>query len=98
MAALSWSNRFHHPIILPDGRKLNTLKDAESYVTSLPEAESALPAWQMAAGTLLLCSRGGDATLARIGVLKALHRHVVREFNSDRKETHWGKRRLKRDK
>jgi hypothetical protein len=23
-----------------------------------------------------------------------LNRHVVREFNSDRKETHWGKRKL----
>jgi hypothetical protein len=29
--------------------------------------------------------------LARIGVLKALHRGVVREFNPDRKDTHWGK-------
>jgi hypothetical protein len=35
--------------------------------------------------------------LARIGVLKALHRDRVREFTSDRKETHWGKRKLKRD-
>jgi hypothetical protein len=28
----------------------------------------------------------------------ALNRHVVREFNPDRKETHWGKRKLKRDR
>jgi hypothetical protein len=34
---------------------------------------------------LLLCSRGGDAMMARIDVLKALHRNVVREFRSDRK-------------
>jgi hypothetical protein len=34
--------------------------------------------------------------MARIGVLQALHRNVVREFRSDRKETHWGKRKLKR--
>jgi hypothetical protein len=26
-----------------------------------------------------------------------LNRNVVREFNSDRKETHWGKRKLKRE-
>ena len=44
----------------------------------------------------MLCSRGGDPMLARIGVLKALHRGIAREFNSDRKETHWGKRKLKR--
>jgi len=35
--------------------------------------------------------------MARIGVMKALNRHVERVFNSDRKETHWGKRKLKRD-
>jgi hypothetical protein len=30
--------------------------------------------------------------------MRALNRRVVREFNSDRKETHWGKRKLKRDR
>jgi hypothetical protein len=34
---------------------------------------------------------------ARIGVMRALNPHVVREFNPDRKGTHWGKRKLKRD-
>jgi hypothetical protein len=34
---------------------------------------------------------------ARIGVMRALNRHVEREFSPGRKETHWGKRRLKRD-
>jgi hypothetical protein len=32
----------------------------------------------------------------QIGVMRALHRHDVREF-TDRKETHWRKRKLKRD-
>jgi hypothetical protein len=27
----------------------------------------------------------------------ALNRHVERVFNPDRKDTHWGKRKLKRD-
>lgn len=45
----------------------------------------------------MLCSRGGHAMLARIGVMKALNRNVERVSNSDRKETHWGKRKLKRD-
>ena len=35
--------------------------------------------------------------MARIGVLKALNRNVVREFNPARKDTHWGKWKLKRD-
>ena len=35
--------------------------------------------------------------LARIGVMKALNRHVERVFNPERKDIHWGKRKLKRD-
>jgi hypothetical protein len=35
--------------------------------------------------------------MARIGVMKALNRHVERVFNLDRKETHGGKRKLKGD-
>ena len=29
--------------------------------------------------------------------MKALNRHVKRVFDPERKETHWGKRKLKRD-
>jgi hypothetical protein len=35
--------------------------------------------------------------LARIGVMRALNRRVEQVLNSDRKDTHWGKRKLKRD-
>ena len=45
----------------------------------------------------MLCSRGGDPMLARIAVMKALNRGVERVFNPDRKDTHWGRRKLKRD-
>jgi hypothetical protein len=34
---------------------------------------------------------------ARIGVMRALNRHVERVFNPDRKDHHWGKRKLKRN-
>jgi hypothetical protein len=85
---LTWSTPFYEPIILPDGRKLITLKDAATYITGLPKKESNLPEWQTAIEVLMLCSRGGDTMMARIGVLKALHRNVVREFKSDREETH----------
>ena len=94
---MPWSTPFDDPIILPDGRKLLTLKDAANYITKLPKKESDLPEWQAAIEVLMLCSRGGHAMLARIGVMRALTRDVPRVFNSDRKETHWGKRKLKRD-
>jgi hypothetical protein len=51
--------------------------------------------WEAAGDSVDL--RVGWLMLARTGVLKALNRSVVREFNPDRKETHWGKRKLKRD-
>ena len=36
---LPWSASFEDPIILPDGRKLLTLKDAADYITKLPKKE-----------------------------------------------------------
>jgi hypothetical protein len=95
---LPWSTPFDEPIPLPNGRKLLTLKDAADYITKLPKKESDLPEWQAAIEVLMLCSRGGDPMLARIGVMRALNRGVERVFNPDRKETHWGKRKLKRDR
>lgn len=35
--------------------------------------------------------------LARIGVMRALNRNVVREFKTSERKTHWAKRKLKRD-
>jgi hypothetical protein len=59
--------------------------------------EAAAPEWQAAIEALMLCSRSGPTMMARIGVMRALNRHVERVFNPERKETHWGKRKLKRD-
>jgi hypothetical protein len=39
----------------------------------------------------------GPLMHARIGMLRALNRNVERVFNSSRKDTQWGKRKLKRD-
>jgi len=44
-----------------------------------------------------VATSGGTAMFARIGVMRALNRHVERVFNSDRKDHHWGRRKLKRD-
>jgi hypothetical protein len=61
----------------------------------VPKKESDLSEWQAAIQALMLCSRGGHAMLAWI--MQALTRDVPRVFNPDRKEAHWGKRKLKRD-
>jgi hypothetical protein len=92
-----WSREFDDPIPIPGGQVLVTLRDAADYITSLPKEESDPPEWQTAIEVLMLCSRGGDPMLARIAFMKALNRDVERVFNPDRKDTHWGKRKLKRD-
>jgi hypothetical protein len=50
------------------------------------------------AEVLIMAAEGrGPVMHARIDVLRALNRHVERLFNPDRKEHHWGRRKLKRD-
>ena len=93
-----WSRAFDDPIPLPRGRQLVTLKDAANYIQKLSKAEQDLEEWQAAVEALLLVVElDGPTMMARIGMLRALNRHVERVFNSDRKDTHWGKRKLKRD-
>jgi len=68
-----------------------TLRDAADYITKLPKAEQQLDEWQTAIAVLLMAAEGrGPLMHARIGVLRALNRHVERVFNPDRKDTHWG--------
>jgi len=46
---------------------------------------------------ILVAENGGHTMLARIGIMRALNRHVERVFDPERKSHHWGKRKLKRD-
>jgi hypothetical protein len=41
---------------------------------------------------------GGPTMFARIGIMQALNRHHVREFDPKQKEPHWGRRKLARDR
>jgi hypothetical protein len=47
---------------------------------------------------LLVAEHNGPTMLARIGIMKGLNRHGERVFDSSRKETHWGRRKLARDR
>jgi hypothetical protein len=99
-----WSREFEEPIIVPPrgprgkSRQLVTLKDAGEYIAKLPKAEHTATEWQTAMEALLLAVRGAPTMLAHIGIMQALHRHEEREFKPSRKETHWGKRKLARDR
>jgi hypothetical protein len=66
--------------------------------TSRHKAEHEAPEWQAAAQALLLVAeRGGPTMLARIGIMRALNRHVERVFVPSGKKHHWGRRKLARD-
>jgi hypothetical protein len=96
---MSWLRRFDEPIELPDGRKLLTLNEAIAFLAKeIPKSEHTLPKVQAAARMLMeAAENNGPIIFARMGVLQAVHRHQVREFNTSRKPHHWGKRKLKRD-
>jgi hypothetical protein len=81
---VSWDQRFFDPIMLPSRKPLVTLRDAAQYITKLPKAEHDAEEWQAAMEALMLVARGGPTMLARIGVMRALNRHVERVFNPKR--------------
>jgi hypothetical protein len=84
---------------LPNGKRLVTLVDAGTYITKLPKTKHMAPEWEAAMEALMLVATlGGPTMFARIGVMRALNRHVEREFNPDRKDHDWGKRKLARDR
>jgi hypothetical protein len=94
-----WKRPFDDPITLPGGRELVTLQDAGTYIMKLPKAEHEAPERQAAMEALILvATSGGPTMLARIGVVRALNRHVERVFESSGKKHHWGKRKLARDR
>jgi hypothetical protein len=94
-----WKRPFDEPIPLPRGRQLVTLEDAGNYITKLPKAEHETAEWQAAMEALILVATAGGPTMfARIGIMRALNRGHVREFNLDRKDHHWDRRRLARDR
>ena len=96
---VSWDQRFFDPIPVPGRRPLITLRDAALYITKLPKAEHDAVEWQAAMEALVLVAeRDGPTMFARIGVMRALNRHVERVFNPERKDHHWGRRKLARDR
>jgi hypothetical protein len=99
MAAKGWQRKFDKPIAVPHGRALRTLREAGDYITKLPKADHSAPQWQAAMEALILVADlGGPTMFARIGIMKALNRQRERVFNPNRKDHHWGKRKLARDR
>jgi hypothetical protein len=97
---VSWSKRFDEPIVLEEGTTLRTLQDAVQYLAkTVPKVEMNHSEVLTAAQMLTNAAEREIAWMffARAATLRAIHRNDERVFNPDRKDHHWGKRRLKRD-
>ena len=84
----------------PDGRKLKTLAEAMAWLAKeIPKSEHKMDKVQAAAHFVTRAAEdGGPMIFAQMGMQQAIHRHHKRVFNPERKDTHWGKRKLKRDR
>lgn len=76
-----------------------TLRDVVHYLAkTVPKAERDHEKVLTAADHLTKAAEQGyPVFFARAATLQAIHRNKGRVFNPDRKEHHWGKRKLKRD-
>ena len=69
---MAWSRSFDEPILLPDGKMLNTLRDAGNYIIALPPETVRLPRWQLAMEALSQVSESSPTTQARRAFIAAL--------------------------
>jgi hypothetical protein len=99
MVKNGWHRKFDDPIVLPDGKKLRTLKDAIEHLSkTIPKKDHDHPKVLTAATILTNAAERRDFMMhAHIATLRALHRDEDRVFDRSRKDHHWGKRKLKRD-
>ena len=95
---MSWDAKFDAPIPVASRRPLVTLRDAATYITELPKADQNETRWQNAVHVLIQAAdHGGPIEFARLGMAQALHpRELV--YDTSRKDPHWGKRKLARDR
>ncbi|MFK4725840.1 hypothetical protein ABIE89_006940 [Bradyrhizobium niftali] len=84
---VGWSQAFDEPVPVPGGKQLVTLRDAALFVTTLPKAEHDAPEWQAAMEALLLVAEhNGPTMFARIGMMRALHRHRPKDTPAPRRK------------
>jgi len=74
---VSWDQRFAEPIVLEDGSKLATLRDAIAHLAKLiPKAERNVPEILTASDLLTnAAEHGGPVEFARIATLQAINRY-----------------------
>jgi hypothetical protein len=67
-------------------------------IQALPKADVERPAWQTAIEALMLAAEErGPLMHAQIGMMRALHPQEP-VYDTSRKDPHWGRRKLARDR
>jgi hypothetical protein len=94
---VSWDKRFVDPIAVPGRKPLVTLRDAATYITKLPQGRTRCRWVASRDAGLIAGRRDGPPLFARIGIMRAINRHVEPVFDSSLKDKHWGPRKLARD-
>jgi hypothetical protein len=90
---MAWSLKFANPILLPNGKKLTSLREAGEHIAKLPQTEHDSKERQTAMHCLLQAAdHGGPVDFARIGVMQALHRHEEKVNDASRKDPKWNNR------
>jgi hypothetical protein len=80
------------------GHAVLTIRGAPNYIMKLPKAEQNLEEWQAAIECLILVAeRDGPTMMARMGLLRRSIGMSNGFSIKSRKDTHWGKRKFKRD-
>jgi hypothetical protein len=96
---VSWERPFDQPVPLPSGPPARTLRDAANYIRKLPKSEHETPEWRLAIQMLINAAEDrGPMLFAKMGIIQAVNRNVERTFNTSCKDTHWGRRKLKRER
>ena len=96
---VSWDRPFDQPVPLPSGPPARTLRDAANYIKTLTSSERDTAEWRLAIQMLIDAAEDrGPMLFAKIGILRAAERNVLRVYNPVRKDIHWGRRKLKRDR
>jgi hypothetical protein len=87
---MSWDLKFPLPIAVPRGKPLATLRDAATYITTLPASTQQKPAWQNAVHVLLQSAdHGGPIEFARLGLAQALDPKPEPAYHSSKKDPVW---------
>jgi hypothetical protein len=70
---MSWDRPFPQPVPLPEGPPAQTLRDAASYIRTLPQPERDCQQWRLALQMLIDAAEDrGPMLFAQLGIVRAL--------------------------